>query len=73
MEEKNFDVGLRPEQLLRVPQVLARLGISKSTWWRGIQEGRYPSGLRISKRAVGWPVSQIDQLIDSMPERGGAL
>ena len=29
--------------LYRLPQVLARLGISRSTWYDGISRGRFPA------------------------------
>lgn len=31
------------ESFLRLPQVLAIIPISKSAWWQGCKDGRYPN------------------------------
>lgn len=51
--------------LLRKPQVLARLGIPKSSWERGVRQGRYPKPVKIGQRAVAWTSASIDALIES--------
>lgn len=52
--------------LLRKPQVLARLGIPKSSWDRGVRQGRYPKPIKIGVRAVAWTSTSIDSLIESL-------
>ena len=49
---------------LRLPQVLARFPISRSTWWNGVKEGIYPSGVKLSKNTTAWLSTDIDQLIE---------
>ena len=51
--------------LLRKPQVIARLGIPKSSWDRGVRLGHYPKPLKIGKRAIAWTSTSIDSLINS--------
>lgn len=48
----------------RLPKMLARTGLTKSTAYREIKSGRFPKPIRISKRAVGWLDSQIDEWIE---------
>ena len=47
---------------LRLPKVLQRIPVSKSTWWAGIKEGRFPKPIKLSKRTSAWLESDIDAL-----------
>jgi predicted DNA-binding transcriptional regulator AlpA len=47
---------------LRLPQVLKRYPVSKSTWWKGIREGKYPKPVKLSERTSAWRESDIDAL-----------
>lgn len=38
--------------------------VKKSTWWQGIKDGRYPKGVKISKRCTAWRVEDIRRLIE---------
>lgn len=40
--------------ILRLPQVKARVGLSRSTIYLAISEGTFPRPIRIGTRAVGW-------------------
>jgi predicted DNA-binding transcriptional regulator AlpA len=64
--EKGQAEMLPPVTLLRKPQVLARLGIPKSSWDRGVRQGRYPRPIKIGQRAVAWTSTSIDALIESL-------
>lgn len=50
---------------LRLPQVLSLYPVSKSTWWKGVAEGRYPKPVKLGERATAWRVEDILVLIDS--------
>lgn len=51
---------------LRLPQVLAVLPISKSTWWAGVKSGRYPAPVRsLGKRITAWRVEDIRSLVQA--------
>ena len=54
-----------PETLLRTPQILQRVPISRSAWWLGVKEGKYPAGIKLSPRVTVWRSSDIDALIQS--------
>ena len=51
------------QTLLRLPQVLARFPVARSTWYSGVRTGIYPSPILISRRAVAWSEESIDDLI----------
>jgi prophage regulatory protein len=40
--------------------VLAMLGISKSTLWRMIQKGQFPKPMKLSERLNGWRTEVIE-------------
>ena len=50
--------------LLRAPQVLTRLNISRATLYRGIKAGHYPQPVQISSQGVRWRRTEIDALIE---------
>jgi prophage regulatory protein len=63
-----FQPALAP-RLLRIAQVVARTGLSKSTIFRLEAARDFPARLRISKRAIGWREADISHWIEQ--RRGG--
>ena len=57
--------------LYRLPQVLARIPVSKSTWFAGIQAGRFPKGRSLGPRTTVWRSDAIDQLVLMASQEGG--
>lgn len=55
---------------LRLPQVLEILPISKSTWWKGIQEGRFPKPVKLTERTSAWLLDDIEALCDKLASSG---
>jgi prophage regulatory protein len=53
---------------VRLPDVLRIFPVSKSTWWAGIKEGRFPAGVKLSERTTAWRVEDIRILIESIGE-----
>ena len=51
--------------LWRLPTVLAHVPVSRSHWWAGVAEGRYPAPVKLSKRCVAWRSADIRALIAS--------
>jgi len=47
--------------ILRLPEVKARTGLSRSTIYLRIAEGDFPRSVSLGGRAVGWLESDIDQ------------
>jgi len=46
--------------ILRWPEVIAKIGLSKSTIHLMISDGRFPKPIKLNKRAVGWFNSEVD-------------
>lgn len=60
-----FDPAL---QLLRLPEVLSLLRISRSTFYEGIKLGIYPKGVRLGKRSVAWWLHDLLNSLASSPK-----
>ena len=48
------------DTILRLPAVLDRTGLSRSTLYRKIDQGTFPRQIKISERCAGWRSSTID-------------
>jgi predicted DNA-binding transcriptional regulator AlpA len=56
---------------VRIDGVLAPKGplpISRSSWWSGIKEGRYPKPVKLGPRTTAWRVEDIRALIAQFSE-----
>lgn len=45
------------------PPVPALIPVSKSTWTRGVKDGRFPAAVKLGPRASAWRVEDIRALI----------
>ena len=52
-----------PERIIRLKTVLARTGLSRSTIYRKIAEGTFPTQIKISVNGTGWHESDINRWI----------
>ncbi|WP_370172513.1 MULTISPECIES: helix-turn-helix transcriptional regulator [Hyphomonas] len=53
---------------MRINQILAPAGpipVSKSTWWAGVKDGRFPKPLKLGARVTVWRVEDIRELIEN--------
>lgn len=55
---------LNPNGFLRLKDVLRLFPVSKSTWWLGVQQGRFPKPVKLSTRISAWRVSDIQNLLE---------
>ena len=55
---KNFEAELRSGELRT--KVLALIPVSKSTWWNGCRDGRYPRPVKLGPRTTAWRASDIE-------------
>lgn len=52
--------------LLRLPQVLALIPVSRSAWWVGCKSGRYPKPVKLGPRTTAWRASDIAVLLEKL-------
>lgn len=54
--------------LVRLAQILAPSGpipVSKSTWWQGVKDGRFPKPHKLGPRTTVWRVEEIRALFEA--------
>ena len=52
------------ETLLRLPQVMKRTGLGRSSIYAGMRNNIFPKPIKLGKRAIAWTKSSIDNWID---------
>lgn len=57
-----------PGDLLRLPAVIRRTGLSRSTIYRLMSEKQFPRPVKLSERAIGWRGSDIDLWSSSLTQ-----
>lgn len=62
----NTPPNLPEAGFVRLPTILALFPISKSAWWDGVRQGKYPQPVKLSERTTAWRVSDIRQLLESV-------
>jgi prophage regulatory protein len=61
----NFD-ELPNTGFVRLPSIIGPKGpipVSKSTWWAGVKDGRFPKPVKLGPRIAAWRVGEIRELI----------
>lgn len=48
--------------LLRLPEVKARIGLSRSALYKQIQDGLFTRPIKLGPRAVAWPSREIEAI-----------
>ena len=59
------------DRLLRLSEVQARCGISRSSVYRLMRTGAFPEPLRVGERAVRWPEHEINAWLETRPRASG--
>ncbi len=56
--------------ILRLPQVIERTGLARSTIYLKIEQDSFPKPVSIGERSVGWLESDVEAWIDERKKRG---
>ncbi|MDR3774552.1 MAG: AlpA family transcriptional regulator [Terracidiphilus sp.] len=54
--------------ILRLPAVKTRTGLSRSTIYLRVAEGRFPKPISLGARAVGWVDAEVEEWLASQIE-----
>jgi prophage regulatory protein len=57
---------------VRLSQILAPNGpipMSKSSWWQGVADGRFPQPIKLGPRTTVWRVEEIRAFISAQSSR----
>ncbi|WP_273150760.1 helix-turn-helix transcriptional regulator [Methylophaga thiooxydans] len=52
-------------RILRLKDVMAKTGLSRSCIYKYITEGKFPESIKLGQRSVGWVESEIDEWLES--------
>lgn len=55
-------------RILKLPQVLELVPVSRATWYAGVKDGRYPAPIKLGPRAVAWLLADIENFIVSLDQ-----
>lgn len=58
------------EKLLRLPDVMRQTGLRRAAIYARIREGIFPPPVKIGKRAVAWPESEVQKWIAELIAEG---
>lgn len=56
--------------ILRLPAVMARTGLCRTSIYNGARDGWFPKPVQLTKRAIGWRADAIDAWIAERSEVG---
>ena len=51
------------EVLLKASEAARILGISESSWWKGVKDGCFPAPIKLGKRMTRWRSSDVGRLV----------
>lgn len=68
MKTDNYELPI--EGLVRLPDILRCIPISKSAWWEGCKKGKYPKSIKLGKRTTCWFAQDIRKLINELKHSG---
>jgi len=57
------NVDLTAKGLLRLPDVLKIIPVSRSTWYLGVKNREYPAPVKIGRRASAWRRYEVEALL----------
>jgi predicted DNA-binding transcriptional regulator AlpA len=71
-KQENNDMAQQyEERLIKLPEVLATLGMKRTAWYAGIRAGKYPKPIKRSPRDTVWPMSAIQKIVSDTIASGG--
>ncbi|MBY0383268.1 MAG: AlpA family transcriptional regulator [Xanthobacteraceae bacterium] len=59
-----------PARLIRLPEVIARVGLKRSSIYQRMAEGRFPKGRSLGPRCVVWVEAEIEAWITGIARKG---
>ena len=59
------------DRLLRREEVEAQTGLSRSAIYRLMRQGDFPTPIKIGRRAVRWPQSELNEFLAGCPRATG--
>jgi len=54
------------EKILRLPGVISKTGLSRSTIYSMMAQKKFPAAVQLGARAIGWFESQINEFLQNL-------
>ena len=48
------------------PPIAPIIPISKTAWWKGVADGRYPQPIKLSEKVTVWRADEVQKLVDEI-------
>jgi prophage regulatory protein len=64
-----YEKSLPQTGFVRLSSIIGPNGpipVSKSTWWQGIKDGRFPKPVKLGAKTTAWRVEDIRALIERL-------
>lgn len=58
--------AIQPTRLIRLPEVVSRVGLKRSAIYQRMSEGRFPKSRSLGQKCAVWLESEIDDWIASV-------
>ncbi len=71
MSATALDEDAMPISLLRLPHVIARVGLKRTAIYEGVRLGTFPAPIRLGRRCVAWPSDTVEAWIAARIKEGG--
>lgn len=68
-KSKNVNLELPKEGFVRLPQILSVIPISKSQFWLGVKNGRFPQSIKLGTKTTVWRVEDIRAFIARLSQQ----
>ncbi len=60
MANKTQCTSSQPALFYRLPHLKQRLGVSGSTIWNWIKQGKFPRGIKLSENCTAWNAADVE-------------
>jgi len=66
IKQKMIESGRESPRILRLHQVIERVGLSRSSIYKFIKDGKFPKQISLGERAIGFYQHEIDHWINEL-------
>jgi prophage regulatory protein len=54
--------------VVRMSRLVEMIGLSRSTIWKLLSEGKFPNPIRLGSRSIAWRINDIEEWLQSRQE-----
>lgn len=69
LDEDVQAAAARPQRLLRLPEVMHRVGLKRSAIYQRMSEGRFPKSRSLGLKCLVWVESEVEEWIRSISRK----